>query len=129
MEVRRAFALISLALGLACPVSAGAQTARRSAKPPATPAATIPDLFAASRDTAFERRSRVGDLRELDAVDPTGQRVLRSLSVADNAEFGLGILSVSGETEKRLVRQRTDPRIEIAPGRTRMAGAGFAIRF
>ncbi|HEX2763584.1 MAG TPA: hypothetical protein VHM92_07020 [Allosphingosinicella sp.] len=130
MGAERSFALIAVALCLACPTAAGAQSARKAGKRMAPrPAATITADFAAQEGTAAQRRIRMIDLGDIDAADPGGQQVVRSLPVADNAEFDLGIFSVAGETEKKTVRNRTDPRIDVAPGRTRMAGAGFAVRF
>lgn len=130
MHARRVFALGGLALCFAWPLAAEAQSARAPRKRVAShPAAPITGFLTASQGTAAERRTRVGELREIDTVDPTGKRVLRGMTFGDNAELGVGIWSVAGETEKRTVRLRTDPRIDVVPGRTRVAGAGFAIRF
>jgi hypothetical protein len=124
----KGIAFMGLLMALAWSPPAGAQSGGGTAQRPAA-MAPVTGHLALPGETPIQRRSRVSDLREIDAVDPTGQRVVRSLAVSDNAEFGLGILSVSGDTEKRSVGLRTDPRIDVAPGRTRVAGAGFAIRF
>jgi hypothetical protein len=56
-------------------------------------------------------------------------RLLRSLPVADNFDFGVGIFSVVGETEKETMRRRTDPTQEVHGQRSKVAAVGLSLRF
>jgi hypothetical protein len=63
------------------------------------------------------------------AVDPTAPRLFGSLPVADNVDFGVGLFSVVGTTEKEQVRRRMDPAREFLGSGTRVAAVGMSLRF
>ena len=64
------------------------------------------------------------------AVDPTAPRMFGSLPVAENMDFGVGLFSVVGLTEKEQIRRRIDPAREFGGSNgTRVAAVGMSLRF
>lgn len=75
-------------------------------------------------------RDRLGPaLRPFEEAPPAGTRLIESIPLAENANVGLGLFSVVGSTEKEQIRGRTDPPLSLRDRRSRVAGAGFSIRF
>ena len=69
-----------------------------------------------------------------DTAVPDSSRVTRlvgSVPVIDgvNLDLGVGLFSVLGETEKKSVRRRTDPRLGVDSADTRVAAVGVSLRF
>ena len=56
-------------------------------------------------------------------------KLIGSVPMADNVDFGVGIFSVVGQSEKELLRQRNDPLRDARPKDRRVAAVGMSIRF
>ena len=71
----------------------------------------------------------LGDTDVPDSARAT--RLVGTVSVTDgmDVDLGLGLFSVVGETEKKSVRRRTDPRLAVDAADTRVAAIGFSLRF
>ncbi|MFN3388154.1 MAG: hypothetical protein ACK40O_04435 [Allosphingosinicella sp.] len=70
------------------------------------------------------------EIRPGEAVAPPAEtRLIESIPLAENAQVGLGFFSVVGSTEKEQIRRRTDPALTLRDRGSRVAGAGFSIRF
>ncbi|HEX6375651.1 MAG TPA: hypothetical protein VFZ91_08010 [Allosphingosinicella sp.] len=63
------------------------------------------------------------------APDPNAPRMFGTLPVADNLDFGVGLFSVVGTTEKEQMRRRIDPAREFLRSDTRVAAVGMSLRF
>lgn len=92
----------------------------RSAPAPRPAFITAP----AQRPNLAERR-----IVELTAPPASELRTRETVSVADNIDFGVGLYTVVGETEKKSMRRRTDPRLDTGGADTRVAAIGLRLRF
>ena len=62
-------------------------------------------------------------------AQPSGGRLFGGVAVGDNAEVGIGLFTILGATEKKLVRRRTQPDAALRTDVTRVAAVGFSMRF
>ena len=69
------------------------------------------------------------EFREEEGPVPGRTMMIESVSLADNAEIGIGLFSVVGVSEKEQIRRRTSPRIEVRERDRRVAAVGFSLRF
>jgi hypothetical protein len=64
-----------------------------------------------------------------DGSPATRTRLFGSLPVYEGLDVGIGIFSVIGETEKQMVRRRTDPSHEVGGQDSKVAAVGLSLRF
>lgn len=84
---------------------------------------------AESRDSLTPQILDMDDRGLVSAVDPSAPRLFGSLPVSDNVDFGVGLFSVVGTTEKEQMRRRLDPSREFLRSGTRVAAVGMSLRF
>jgi hypothetical protein len=87
-------------------------------------------VVASAREASLGSQSVALDSKGLVPVeDPTAPRLFGSVPVAENVDFGVGLFSVIGATEKEQVRRRLDPSREFRNSGTRVAAVGMSLRF
>ena len=114
--------LLSLALPEPAEARPGAGVAKKHRAKARVPA---PTFITATREPIQDRQEIVRD----DPALAVSQPMLQQMTVADRFDIGIGLYSVVGQTEKREMRERTDPRIEVRPGETRVGGVGLRLSF
>lgn len=119
-------------IGLAVTIAAFLGSTQAVAADPASPRAEAPADAQSPRAVLDEGNGRsarysTGWISLEGMTESTA--MLRSVPVADGVDFGVGLFSVVGASEKELVRRRTDPAPDVRTRERKVPAVGMSLRF